>query len=285
MPNSSSPDFSRASDLKQSETGFWRQQYYLLLAAVVFFTRIPVSTQLPDWSLQLNRTARFLPVVGLGLGILSAFSFMLFFALWHSIWLALVLSTVVSVLLTGAFHEDGFADSCDGFGGGWQKEQVLRIMKDSRLGTYGAVGLGLLLTVKLSALNLLTAEQIPWLLVLGHTLSRSVSASFMFSMDYVRDEVDRKFSGHSDKMSLKEVSVVWAVGIVCSLLILSLAVIPGSLFLTLLILLVCLGLLKQLLAWYWRKRIGGYTGDCLGGAQQLAEVVIYLALSAYWLNV
>lgn len=255
----------------RSGKSFWQQQGYLLLAAIIFFTRIPVRKQVPDEALQLNRAARFLPVVGLMVGAVCALSFVVFYGIWQNLWLALLLSTTVGILTTGAFHEDGFADSCDGFGGGWQKEQVLRIMKDSRLGTYGAVGLGLMLAIKLSALALLPVELIPWVLLLGHGLSRSFSASFMFTLNYVRDEVDRKFSGHSDRMTAGELSFIIAIGAL-GLLFLSLG--------TALLLIAGLFLLYRLLSWYWLKRIGGYTGDCLGGAQQLAEVLIYLILSA-----
>ncbi|WP_028305066.1 adenosylcobinamide-GDP ribazoletransferase [Oceanospirillum maris] len=250
---------------------FWQEQWYLLLAAIIFFTRIPVKTQVPDQALQLNRAARFLPVIGLIVGGLSAVAFVGFYALWQSSWLALLLSTVVGVLLTGAFHEDGFADSCDGFGGGWQKDQVLSIMKDSRLGTYGAVGLGLMMAIKLSALFLLSVEIIPWALLLGHSLSRSFSASFMYTLNYVRDEVDRKFSGHSERITKGELAFIAATGL------------SGMLFLSLgtgIAILLVLFALHRLLTWYWLKRIGGYTGDCLGGAQQLAEVFIYLVLCA-----
>lgn len=254
-----------------SQNRRWQQQWQLWLAAVVFFTRIPVRTRIPDEALQLNRAARFLPLVGFLVGGISALVFLGAYSLWHSSWLALVLSTVAGVLTTGAFHEDGFADSCDGFGGGWQKAQVLTIMKDSRLGTYGAVGLGLLLTTRLSALYLLPVEIIPWALLLGHSLSRSFSASFMYTLNYVRDEVDRKFSGHSERITARELAFIAATGL------------SGLLFLPLGVSLVCLALLfvlHRLLSRYWRKRIGGYTGDCLGGAQQLAEVLIYLVLSA-----
>ncbi len=255
-----------------SETGhFWRFQWQLLLAAIVLFTRIPIWKKIPDEALQLSRAVRFLPVIGILVGGLSALSFLGFYAIWQSSWLALLLSTVVSILLTGAFHEDGFADSCDAFGGGWQKEQVLAIMKDSRIGTYGALGLGLILAVKLSALHLVPVERVVYAIVLGHTLSRSFSASFMYCLSYVRDEVDRKLSGHSDQLTLKELAFIAAVGL------------SGLLFLSIVhsvILLLILCLLYVLLRWYWLRRIGGYTGDCLGGAQQLAEACIYLVLAA-----
>lgn len=269
----------------QSNLNFWHQQLWYLLAAIVIFTRIPVRCQIPEWALQLNRSARFLPVVGLILGVISALSFSLFYAIWHSVWMALVLTTVVGVLLTGAFHEDGFADTCDGFGGSSVKERILTIMKDSRLGTYGVLGLGLLLTVKLSALFLFTPEQIPMVLILGYTLSRSFSASFIHSMAYVRDEQSSKFTGQSEPMSNSEAMFVWAIGLASVLLVILCFGYADRVMPPLMMMLLPLWALKSMLSRYWEKRIGGYTGDCLGGAQQLAEVLTYLALSAYSLNV
>ncbi|MBB1485377.1 adenosylcobinamide-GDP ribazoletransferase [Oceanospirillum sediminis] len=269
----------------QSNLNFWHQQLWYLLAAIVIFTRIPVRCQIPEWAMQTNRAARFLPVVGVLLGLISALSFSLFYAIWHSVWLALVLTTVVGIWLTGAFHEDGFADTCDGFGGSSTKERILSIMKDSRLGTYGVLGLGLLLTVKLSALFLFTPEQIPMVLILGYTLSRSFSASFIHSMNYVRNEEDSKFVGQSEPMSNSEALFVWVIGFAAVLVIILSFGYAERVMPPLMMMLLPLWALKSLLSRYWEKRIGGYTGDCLGGAQQLAEVMTYLALSAYSLNV
>lgn len=276
-------DAERIQD--QSNLNFWHQQLWYLLAAMVIFTRIPVGVNVPQWALQMNRAARFLPVVGLILGVIAALSFCLFYSIWDSAWMAIVLTTVVGVFLTGAFHEDGFADTCDGFGASRSKENILSVMKDSRLGSYGVIGLALLLTVKLSALFLFTPEQIPMVLILGYVLSRSFSASFIHSMDYVRSDEDSKFEGLSAPMYNSELVFVWLMGGLSVLAIILGFGYAERVMPPLLMMLLPLWILKTWLTWYWNKRIGGYTGDCLGGAQQLAEAMTYLALSAYSLNV
>ena len=121
----------------------WRRERDLLLVALMFFTRIPMPRWVPFDEARLNGASRYFPLVGLLVGAVAALVYGVAVNLWSPA-LALVLATAATVLLTGAFHEDGFADVCDGFGGGWDREQVLSIMKDSRIGTYGTVGLGLL---------------------------------------------------------------------------------------------------------------------------------------------
>lgn len=108
--------------------------------ALMFFTRIPVPGSIPYSKELLNKALRFFPLVGgivggIGAGILWLGMLIFPFPL------ALLLSMVVTIFITGAFHEDGFADFCDGYGGGITKERILEIMKDSRLGTYGTIGL------------------------------------------------------------------------------------------------------------------------------------------------
>ena len=121
----------------------------------MFFTRIPVPASLPYSSQLLNQALRFFPLVGMLVGILGAG------VLWLALLvfpppLALLVSMGATILITGAFHEDGFADFCDGYGGGMSAERILEIMKDSRLGTYGTIGLLAMLAAKYTALVSLT---------------------------------------------------------------------------------------------------------------------------------
>ena len=133
-----------------------RYQVELFLTAVAFFTRIPIPAAVP-WSPQrLNQSARYFPWIGWLVG--GAAAAVLGLALQVlPVSVAVVLSIAATLRLTGAFHEDGFADACDGLGGGWQRDEVLRIMKDSRIGSYGAAGLALMLLAKAAALIELTA--------------------------------------------------------------------------------------------------------------------------------
>src|SRR5690606_8920596 len=133
-----------------------RYQLELFFAALGFFTRIPVPAWVPWSPERLNHAARYFPLVGWVVGGVGAGAF-LAFALVLPASLAVILSMAVTIRLTGAFHEDGWADTCDGLGGGWDKAQVLTIMKDSRIGSYGTVGVVLMLLAKAAALVELAA--------------------------------------------------------------------------------------------------------------------------------
>ena len=117
--------------------GMLREQWQLMLLALSFFTRIPVKLHVDVTATMLNQASRYFALVGVLIGACSAIAFYLAAAILP-LELALLISMFCSVLLTGAFHEDGWADVWDGFGGGWTVENKLNIMKDSRLGTYGA---------------------------------------------------------------------------------------------------------------------------------------------------
>ncbi|MFC6672399.1 adenosylcobinamide-GDP ribazoletransferase [Marinobacterium aestuariivivens] len=133
----------------------------------------------------LNHASRYFPLVGLLLGTLAAALYWLLEPLLP-LPLTLLLCTLFTILLTGGFHEDGLADVCDGFGGGWTPEQTLGIMKDSRLGSYGALGLLLALAFRLTAL--LYVPDVLIALLLGHTLSRFLAVSLIYSETYVQQD-------------------------------------------------------------------------------------------------
>ena len=173
-------------------------------------------------------------------------------------------------------HEDGLADSCDGLGGGWERSQVLEIMKDSRLGTYGAVGLALMLLAKAAALGALAADELEHAvlaLLVAHPLSRLASTSLIHFLDYVREDELSKARPLARRLERGELLIATAGGALPLLLLptgAALAVLAASALATLWI--------ARLLL----RRLGGYTGDCLGAAQQLAELGCYLVLVAAW---
>jgi adenosylcobinamide-GDP ribazoletransferase len=134
----------------------------------------------------LNQATVYFPLVGWLVGGVAAGVFAGGNLLFRNDDVALLLSMVASILLTGAFHEDGFADVCDGFGGGWTPDKILAIMKDSRLGTYGATGLGLLLAGKFLALRGLPVATVGPALLLAHPLSRATALTCIFSQSYAR---------------------------------------------------------------------------------------------------
>ena len=248
-----------------------RNEWDSFLIALAFYTRIPVSTPFKNSNDQA-RSILYFPVIGWIVGGIGALIFQIgFFFFPQSV--ALLLSMIGTILLTGALHEDGFADSCDGFGGGWTREEILAIMKDSRLGTFGMLGLALLLALKYVTLLSLDAVQIPLLLVATHSLSRSAAASLLFSHDYARHPEEGKAGILVKRISGGELGIILLLGILPWLIFMDgvywLIVIP-------------LILLQQFLGHYFKRRLGGYTGDCLGAAQQITEVLCYFFVLALY---
>jgi adenosylcobinamide-GDP ribazoletransferase len=240
----------------------------LFLLALSFYTRIPCPPNL-DYQ-RLPAATVYLPVIGWLVGACSGLVFWLATLLWPPS-IAILLAIITGVLLTGGFHEDGFADVCDGFGGGWNKDQILTIMKDSRIGAYGALGLVLLMALKVSVLDAIPAVAIPSVLLAGHSLSRFCPLLIMHGYHYARN-VSSKAGAAVYQPKLHELLFAGATALLpCVLLpvICVLAIIP-------------IVLANSLLGRYFYRHIGGYTGDCLGASQQLAELMFYLAVSALW---
>ena len=250
-----------------------RHHLRLLLTAVQFYTRLPAPAWVGHSDDLLNEATVYFPVVGWLVGGVAAAAYVGGQWLFRNDGVALLLSLGASVLLTGAFHEDGFADTCDGFGGGWTKPKILEIMKDSRLGTYGAVGLGLLLGLKLAALRGLPASGVGAALLVAHPLSRATALTCIFTHEYARANEDSKAKPVAQKISRAELAAGLLLGALPLLAYAGWLRCPA-----LLGVLVPLGLVQAALARYFQRWIGGYTGDCLGAVQQVAEVVVYLFL-------
>ena len=178
-----------------------------------------------------------------------------------------------TIYITGAFHEDGFADVCDGFGGGWTKEKILLIMKDSRLGTYGTIGILLILSTKFLALREIKTSYIPLIIISGHSLSRFIATTLIFTHPYVRDTKDSKAKSAAKNMSITMLLISGFFGIDPLFMFLN-----PFIFITLL----HMYLSKIFLASKFKKWIGGQTGDCAGAVQQLSEVIFYLSIIGLW---
>ena len=250
---------------------YWQQ----FLMAVMFLTRLPVAPLVRHDPELLAGMSRFFPLVGWLVGGIAAL--LLWLCMLCLPWLpAIIIATSLTILLTGAFHEDGFADMCDAFGGGWEKEHVLLIMKDSRLGTYGTLGLGLMLAAKISLLASLSLPIALAALLAGHVLSRTTATSLLLSLVYVRDTEDpSKIKTPVSNFTQRDLlfTLVTAAPVLLFL--------PITSWLPILISQV---LVRTWAIWYYRKRIGGYTGDCLGGAQQLSELCVLIILSSLHIN-
>lgn len=254
------------------------------LLAIQFFTRLPITGKLAEWvgysSTMLRDSAAHFPAVGWLVGALSALVFTgtvyALPALPASPWVAAVLSTAFSVLLTGAFHEDGLADTADGLGGGMTRERALDIMKDSRIGTYGSVALLLAVVGKLSLLVLLYQIDIVWSvagLFAAHVTSRLMPLFLIRAMAHVGDTQQSKSKPLADtiKNSTLFVGLLWwgAAMILTAYVFPLLPLLAGTLGA-----LVC----TAGMAWRLYKRLEGFTGDGLGATQQLSEIGFYLGL-------
>jgi adenosylcobinamide-GDP ribazoletransferase len=242
------------------------RQWRLFKTAVMFFTRIPVN--LPDFDeSDLNRSVQYFPLVGVLVGAVAALVFCL--AYWLlPIAPAVLLGMGASIYLTGAFHEDGLADAADGLGGGWHKQQVLTIMQDSRLGSYGAIALIMVLFAKFQALVELGAVWIPAVLIAGHALSRFSAVGVIYTQQYVKPE--GKSKPLATDLSAQQ---FWLAAFFGLLPFLALAAYTADWRFQL-----CL--LPVVALWWWfsrllKRRLGGYTGDCLGAMQQLTELAFY----------
>ena len=171
------------------------------------------------------------------------------------------------ILLTGAFHEDALSDFCDGFGGGYTKNKILSIMKDSRIGTYGAVGLIILLLAKFFLLLEFDPINIPVILIIAHAHSRVYPVILIFTSKYVREGEDSKSKPVGKRNSLVTLFVALITGSL-PLLLIDPIVIP--------FLLIFNALIFVFFRYYIHKKIGGYTGDVLGALQQFTEVGFYM---------
>jgi adenosylcobinamide-GDP ribazoletransferase len=240
----------------------------LFWLAVSFYTRLP-HPQVLDYQ-QLPRAAVCLPLIGWLIGGVTALSFYLADLIWPQT-TAVILALIIGILITGALHEDGFADVCDGFGGGMNKARILEIMKDSHIGVYGFIGLLLLLSLKASVLIEMPAALVPWVLLAGHSISRLSPLLLMQRYEYAREH-HSKASSAIYRPNFRE--LVFAAVIA----LLPLALLPALSALAIIPAL----LATVLLGHYFYRRIGGYTGDCLGASQQVAETVFYLSMSALW---
>ncbi|MBN9694713.1 MAG: adenosylcobinamide-GDP ribazoletransferase [Zoogloea sp.] len=252
-----------------------RSQLELFFIAVGFFSRLPVPGWVEFSPDKLGRAARFLPLVGWLIAVIGAAVFWLAVQVLP-VELAVVLSMAATIRATGAFHEDGWADTCDGLGGGWTRDQVLQIMKDSRIGSYGAIGLVLLLLAKYLVLSALGAdEDYPLLaaLLVAHPLSRLAAVSIMALLDYARSDDSAKSAPVARRPDAGELGIATLAGVLPLLLL------PAAAALT------ALGLAAVVVVMALRtfaRRLGGYTGDTLGAVQQLSEIAIYLGILAAW---
>lgn len=274
-------------------------RHYLL--AVQFFTRIPVTGRLAGWvgysPAMLRASAAHFPGIGWLVGSVAGGVYALLVALLPATvftpLVAAALSTVATVLLTGGFHEDGLADVADGLGGSAERARTLEIMKDSRVGAFGAMALVLVLLCKVALLGLLGSvesalpgmDEAPadapfdgWLVAVAlfaaHVVSRGLPLLLIRVLPHVGDAAGSKSKPLADQITLTSLGVafLWCLT----------ALALASYALDLVALLVACSFAVLALLWMGRmftRRLQGFTGDCLGATQQVCEIAFYLGLA------
>ena len=250
------------------------------LSAVLFLTRIPCPSWVGGDPVYLARSTVYFPLVGALVGALGALVYAFALRGWNPI-VAGILAVVTTVWVTGAFHEDALADACDGFGGGWEPAQVLTIMKDSRIGSYGSVGLMLVLLARVSALAMLGGDgamAAAQALVVGHTLGRWSSLPLIRFLPYVSAEGarNRPFAA-----SVTDARLVVGTLLSAAVTVFALhdsgpvAILAAS---------TCALVVTMIAGRYFWRRLRGMTGDCLGAANQFVELSVYLVLASAWVR-
>jgi adenosylcobinamide-GDP ribazoletransferase len=247
------------------------QEWRRFLSAMRFLTRLPVPTG--DWDAERPaRAARYFSAVGLLVGLISAGALVAARQVWPEGVLPALLAVGVGIIVTGAFHEDGLADTADGLGGGATPEARLAIMKDSREGSYGALALGFVLALKVLALGML---QPAWtaaaVLVCAHAAARAAAVVVMAATPYAGSVAISKFKPEGRDVGVADCVIALAIGLAPLALLSPLAAAAC----------VTAGALGALwVAFAARRLIGGHTGDVLGAVEQVFEAGFLLAAAA-----
>ena len=241
-----------------------RDSIRLFFTALQFLTRLPVSAG-NFHADDLANSLVFFPLVGL---LLAGGGLLLHFVLaTHSATPVVVLLILLYlVLLTGGLHEDALADAADGFGGGWEKEQILAIMRDSRIGSYGAIAIAFSLLGRFVLLTELPGMKFAAYFAAGQVLSRwtPLPLSFFLFPAQAGSGQGSRVAGKVSRFSFV-CGTVLALGI-AALFLKSALFLAGSVAV----------LITAITGFYYHKRLGGITGDCLGATIQLAEIGVYL---------
>jgi adenosylcobinamide-GDP ribazoletransferase len=234
-------------------------------AAVTFLTRVPwpwPASSPPD-ATDLARSTTYFPLVGALIGATGAGINYLASRIWPTP-LAITITIATIVLLTGALHEDGLADTADGLGGARDRDHALAIMKDSRIGTYGAVALILSIATKIAALSSLAPRDVAPALIAAHTLARWSSLPLLRALPYARPT---------------GAATPYATPRLAAASLLTLAIVTPLLGIRAIAVIITALMITTLTGLYFSRRIQGVTGDCLGATNQLVELATYLVLA------
>lgn len=242
-----------------------------ILAALMFFTKLPfwrIATVDKDHFRNVVHYWPFAGIVtgGIGAGVMFGASFV------FPVTVAVIFGVAARVLVTGALHEDGLADFFDGFGGGNTKEDVLRIMKDSHIGSYGVLGLVLYFALLVAILSSLPVKAAVLLFFVGDILCKGVSGSIVNLLPYARDE-------HGSKNKVVYNRIPMPLALFVKVLLLAMCVFVYGMLLPrcMAFAVVAPVVVLWVLSSYMRRRIGGYTGDCCGAMFLLSELSFLVA--------
>ena len=237
-----------------------------LKASIVFCTRLPLLQATPLTGNSLSRAAWAFPIAGIVIGLVGAIVYGVAHELGLPPWPAAGLSVAATMLATGCLHEDGLADTADGFGGGNTREQKLAIMRDSHIGAYGVCALIMSLVLRVSALaSLPGAHAVVWALIAAHSAARATVPALMLFVPPARGDGLSFDAGRPPGESVAAAAVIGFF-----ILILGLHFGRG------LLALIALAALAAAVAWLAKRQIGGQTGDVLGALEQAGEIAVLL---------
>lgn len=241
---------------------------YRVVAALMFFTRLPLWRLFHVDAGYFKRVVPLWPITGWLTGGMMGGVFWLS-SMVFPVSLSALFAVASRLLLTGALHEDGFADFCDGFGGGTSRDRTLRIMKDSHIGTYGVIGLIIYYLTLLTAVTSLPASIIPSALLCGDVFCKFIASNIINVLPYARKEEEAKNKLTYSKMSVLDFLLATVSGMAALLWL------PDPL----LILAGIAPILTSLFLFCWmKKRLNGYTGDCCGATFIIGELAFQMGL-------
>lgn len=251
----------------------WRAEF---LAALAFLTRLPLGMvqadePLPKAQPTLAEASWAFPLAGLVVGGIGGIAYAIASALALPALAAALIAIATTAFVTGALHEDGLADTADGFGGGATREQKLDIMRDSRIGTFGVLALIVCVGLRAAAIaDIGTRWHVFAALLAAHALARGVLPAAMHRLDPARDDGLGASAGRPEQ---NQVLIALAIALVIAVVAVGLR--PG------LSAAIVAGLIAIAIGWLARRQIGGQTGDVLGAIEQGAETAALLAAAAW----
>lgn len=244
-----------------------------LKLCLVFMTRLPLRLDAGTQHRSLAQACALLPLVGVVVGVCGAGVLWLAQAIGLPTIAAAATALAATILLTGALHEDGLADVADGFGGGLEKARKLEIMRDSRIGSYGVIAIGLSLILRVVLIEDIASQienfwGLAGAVIAIHVLGRGMLPAIMAALPLARGD---GLAARAERPSGGKAGAALTLTLVIALLCLG----PAAGFIATL----AAGFAIIVMAWLARRQIGGYTGDVLGASEQVAEIAALAAIT------